>query len=256
MKPTAKEEQRALRFLRRNRLTPEQIAGFSFMRRHTPEPERHSPANVYGPGILTLRLKSGEEKILIVHLRHHPTSLVRTLVSRGIPFDNLPTVAAEGGIRPTGTTVYRRLSLYMFWYFVLFVACLSMTFHTLDISRWTGVALPLLFFGMSLYCIYLLQVRFCYLRLEADRLTIVSAGREIHYAYSDLLKVNFDFAREPNATHVMEVLDRTYRYRLYYIGRVPRMQLNEIAETLRQAGIDATCSLNEEKRHYHDVYHG
>ena len=89
-----------------------------------------------------------------------------------------------------------------------------------------------------------------------DRLTVISAGREIHYAYSDLLKVNFDFAREPNATHVMEVMDKTYRYRLFYIGRVPRTQLNEIAERLRQTGIDATCSLNDEKRHYHDVYHG
>ena len=255
MKPTAKEERRALRFLRKNGLAPEQIAGFRFMQRHTPEPEHHSPANVYGPGILTLRLKAGGEKILIVHQRHHPTSLLRTLLDRGIDFDNRPA-AAEGGKRPTRTTVYRRLSLYMFWYFVLFVACFSMAFYTLDAGRWTGIALPVLFFGMSLYCIYLLQVRFCYLRLEPERLTVVSAGREIHYAYSDLLKVNFDFAREPNATHVMEVLDKTCRYRLYYIGRVPRTQLNEIAGRLRQAGIDATCSLNDEKRHYHDVYHG
>ena len=237
MKPTAKEEQRALRFLQRNQLTPEQIAGFSFMQRHTPEPERHSPANVYGPGILTLRLKSGEEKIRIVHLHNHPTALIRTLVSRGIAFDNHPA-ATEGSTRPTGTTVYRRMSLYMFWYFVLFILCLSLAFHTLNIERWTGIVLPILFFSASLYSIYLLQVRFCYLRLEADRLTVVSAGREIHYAYDNLL------------------LDKTYRYRLYYIGRVPRTQLNEIAERLRQAGIDATCSLNDEKRHYHDVYHG
>lgn len=256
MKPTAKEEQRALHFLHRNHLTPEQIAGFSFMQRHTPEPERHSSANVYGPSILTLRLKTGEEKTLIVHLRHHPTSLLRTLVDRGITFDNCSPPATEYKKETVKTTVYRRPSLYMFWYFVLFVACLSMAFHTLDAERWIGIALPVLFFSMSLYCIYLLQVRFCYLRLEADRLTVVSAGCEIHYAYSDLLKVNFDFAREPNATHVMELLDKTYRYRLHYIGRVPRTQLNEIAERLRKAGIDATCSLNEEKRHYHDVYHG
>lgn len=255
MKPTAKEEQRALRFLQQSQLTPEQIAGFSFMQRHTPEPDRHSPANVYGPGILTLRLKSGEERIRIVHLRNHPTALIRTLISLGISFDNHP-VDTGNSTRPTGTTVYRRMSLYMFWYFVLFVLCLSIAFYTLNIEQWTGIVLPVLFFGMSLYSIYLLQVRFCYLRLETDRLTVVSAGREIHYAYSDLLKVNFDFAREPNATHVMEVMDKTYRYRLFYIGRVPRTQLNEIAEQLRQAGIDATCSLNDEKRHYHDVYHG
>lgn len=254
MKPTAKEEQRALRFLQKHRLTPEQIAGFSFMQRHTPEPERHSPANVYGPGILTLRLKAGGEKVLIVHLRNHPTALVRTLVSRGITFDNHPAVLEGSG--HAEPALYRRFSLYMFWYFMLFVICLSLAFHTLNTEQWTGIVLPVLFFSMSLYSIYLLQVRFCFLRLEADRLTVVSAGREIHYAYSDLLKVNFDFAREPNATHVMEILDQTYRYRLYYIGRVPRTQLNEIAERLRQAGIDATCSLNDEKRHYHDVYHG
>ena len=181
MKPTAKEEQRALRFLQQSQLTPEQIAGFSFMQRYTPEPDRHSPANVYGPGILTLRLKSGEERIRIVHLRNHPTALIRTLISRGISFDNHP-VDTGNSTRPTGTTVYRRMSLYMFWYFVLFVLCLSIAFYTLNIEQWTGIVLPVLFFGMSLYSIYLLQVRFCYLRLETDRLTVISAGREIHYA--------------------------------------------------------------------------
>ena len=83
----------------------------------------------------------------------------------------------------------------------------------------------------------------------------MSAGREIRYPYKELRKINFEFARELNATHVMELLDSDYRYRLFYIGRVPRKNLNDITIRLQQAGIDATCSLNTEKRHYHDVYH-
>lgn len=40
----------------------------------------------------------------------------------------------------------------------------------------------------------------------------------------------------------MEILDKDYHYRLYYIGRVSRRTLNDIAETLQSAGVDATCS--------------
>ena len=71
----------------------------------------------------------------------------------------------------------------------------------------------------------------------------------------NLRKVNFDFAREQTFTHVMELLDKDYRYRLFYIGRVSRKKLNEIAERLQQAGVDATCSLNDNKRFYHDNRH-
>ena len=46
--------------------------------------------------------------------------------------------------------------------------------------------------------------------------------REIVYPYEKILKVNFDFAREQAFTHVMEILDKDYHYRLYYIGRVSR----------------------------------
>ncbi len=49
----------------------------------------------------------------------------------------------------------------------------------------------------------------------------------------------------------MEILDKDYHYRLYYyIGRVSRRTLNDIAEVLQSAGVDATCSLNEDKRFY------
>lgn len=93
------------------------------------------------------------------------------------------------------------------------------------------------------FFISMLMTRFCYLTLDNNGLIIHSVGRTIRYPYQNLRKVNFDFAREQNFTHVMELLDNDYRYRLFYIGRVSRKKLNEIAERLQQAGVDATCSL-------------
>ena len=110
-------------------------------------------------------------------------------------------------------------------------------------------------FGLSLFFICMLMTRFCYLTLDNENLTVHSAGRTIRYPYTDLRKVNFDFAREQTFTHIMELLDKDYRYRLFYIGRVSRKKLNEIAERLQQAGVDATCSLNDNKRFYHDNRH-
>ena len=52
----------------------------------------------------------------------------------------------------------------------------------------------------------------------------------------------------------MELLDENYRYRLFYIGRVSRKKLNEIAKRLQESGVDATCSLNDNKRFYQDTY--
>lgn len=253
MKATEKETQRAVTYLRKRHIALDDIQSFRFMQRYTPEPETHSASNLYGPGLLTLQLKSGDEKVLTVHLRNHPTALIHTLLASGKPFTNYrPGIPQEA---PQPTVTYRRLSLYMLWYFVLFAACFYLGLRIVTIHTLAGIVFSLLFFGMSLYSIYLLQARFCYLKLDADALTIMSAGREIRYAYKDLRKINFEFARELNATHVMELLDQDYRYRLFYIGRVPRKQLLEITTRLQQTGIDATCSLNTEKRHYHDVYH-
>lgn len=254
MKATEKETRRATAYLRKHRIALDDIQSFRFMQRYTPEPGTHHSANLYGPGLLTLLLKSGEEKALTIHLRNHPTALIHTLLSHGIAFSNYnpPRI---GNTAPHSPVTYRRMSLYMFWFFALFVCCFYLGLRTVSLQSWGGLALSLAFFAMSLYCIYLLQARFCYLKLDADTLTVINAGREIRYPYRELRKVNFDFARELNATHVMELLDQDYRYRLFYIGRVPRKRLNEITTRLQQAGIDATCSLNDEKRHYHDVYH-
>ena len=253
MKATEKEIRRATNYLRKHRVALDDIQSFCFMQRYTPDPDSHHSANLYGPGLLTLLLKSGEEKVLTVHLRNHPTALIHTLLSHGIVFSNCNPCTESPAPRPSVT--YRRMSLYMFWFFALFVCCFYLGLRTVSLYSWEGLVLSLAFFAMSLYCIYLLQARFCYLKLDADALTVINAGREIRYPYKELRKVNFDFARELNATHVMELLDHEYRYRLFYIGRVPRKRLNEITLRLQQAGIDATCSLNDEKRHYHDVFH-
>lgn len=254
MEISHKEQHRGRRFLQSRGIDLSTLASFSFMQRHIVEPEKHHRSNQYGPGLLTLQLKSGEERTYILHMRNHPTSVIRTLVAAGIPFSNLHRpVRIEA---PQPTCRYHRTSLYMIWYFALFLACLIFGFHfTAQTAMPYHLLVALPFFAGAIYALYLLQARFCHLRLDDSNLTIFSAGRSIRYPYAQILKVNFDFAREPNATHVMELLDTDYRYRLFYIGRTPRKSLNEIAERLRQAGIDATCSLNDEKKHYGDVYH-
>ncbi len=209
----------------------------------------------YGPGLLTLTLKDGREVWLTLHTRHHPSGVVRTLLSRGIAFSNCRPPQPSGELPQD--RVFRRPSLYMFWHTVLFLLFFAMGFKMLmgGLSPFS-LALGCAFFLLAIYVLYLLQTRFCYLTLGKDELLVHSAGRVLRYPYKQLLKVNFDFAREQNFTHVMEVLEKDYRYHLFYIGRVPRTQLNEIANLLQQAGIDATCSLNDEKRHYYDVHRG
>lgn len=118
-----------------------------------------------------------------------------------------------------------------------------------------GASSPaIIFVCIKSFFISMLMTRFCYLTLDNNGLIIHSVGRTIRYPYQNLRKVNFDFAREQNFTHVMELLDNDYRYRLFYIGRVSRKKLNEIAERLQQAGVDATCSLNDNKRFFQDTY--
>lgn len=254
MEVNIKEQNKGRNFLASKGVVLSAITAFNFMQRHIVEPEKHHRSNQYGPGLLTLQLQSGEKRTYILHLRNHPTSIIRTLVAAGIPFNNLHRPARTGTPQPTRR--YHRTSLYMIWYFALFLACLIFGFHfTAQATSPYRMSIALPFFAGAIYALYLLQVRFCHLRLDDNSLTIFSAGRSVRYPYAQLLKINFDFAREPNATHVMELLDTDYRYRLFYIGRTPRKSLNEIAERLRQAGVDATCSLNDEKKHYGDVYH-
>lgn len=182
---------------------------------------------------------------------NHPSSVIRFLISKGITFENYAPRERTAAELPE--TTYQRPSLYMFYFFVLFVMFLILGYYAISADTWWGITIGSVTAGLSLYLVTMLMTRFCYLSLDNEALTIHSVGRAIRYPYSNLRKVNFDFSREQNFTHIMELLDKDYRYRLFYIGRVSRKSLNEIAERLQQAGIDATCSLNDNKWFYQDT---
>lgn len=255
MEVTAKEQKRAEELLRSQRIGLHQIESFSFMKRYRQVPRKSNLAtkDKYGPGILALHLKEGKVKVLYVPPCHHPSSVIRFLISQGVAFDNYSPKERTVANLPTET--FQRPSLYMFYFFVLFIMFLILGYYSISGDVWWGFIPAIISFGLSLFFICMLMTRFCYLTLDNEALIIHSVGRTIRYPYTDLRKVNFDFAREQTFTHIMELLDKDYRYRLFYIGRVSRKTLNEIAERLQQAGVDATCSLNDNKRFYQDVSH-
>lgn len=254
MEVTSKEQKRAEQLLQSQHIGLHQIQSFSFMKRYHQASRKGKSAgkDKYGPGILTLHLKEGKEKAVYLPPFRHPSSVIRFLISKEIPFDNY--TPQERTVAELLVETYQRPSLYMFWFFVLFLMFLILGYYSISGSVWWGFIPAIISFGLSLFFISMLMTRFCYLTLTNDALLVHSVGRTIRYAYEDLRKVNFDFAREQNFTHVMELLDKDYRYRLFYIGRVSRKKLNEIAERLQEAGVDATCSLNDSKRFYKDTY--
>lgn len=249
-----RHQQRAKRRLQHAGIALQDIHSFSFMKRYTPVPDCHSPENKFGPGLLTLHLKDGTDRVLTLHARHHPSAVIRYLREQNIPMDNLNRPSLSTTSEQAAT--YRRPSLYLFWHIVLCLLAFCLGFYQAGIrGGMGGLILSLPLFALAIYWMYVLLTRFCYLTLDADAMQVHSMGHTVKLPYADVLKVNFDFAREQQFTHVMEVLDRDYRYRLFYIGRVPRTHLREISQRLLRAGIDSTCSLNTEKRHYDDVYH-
>lgn len=254
---TAKEKQRAEQLLQSRRIGLRQIKSFSFMKRHHQTPgnpnSRPAPKDKYGPGILVLHLKDGKEEIMYLPPFRHPSSVIRFLVSEGIAFDNY--APQERTASAIAKKTYQRPSLYMFYFFILFLMFLMLGYYSISGDVWWRGIPAAVSFGLSLLFISMLMTRFCYLTLDNDALVIHSVGRSIRYLYTDLRKVNFDFAREQAFTHIMELLDKDYRYRLFYIGRVSRKKLKEIAERLKETGIDATCSLNDDKRFYRDIRH-
>ena len=255
MEVNAKERQRAEHLLHSQRIQLQQIESFSFMKRYHQASRKNIPAgkDTYGPGIFVFHLKEKQDKVLYLPPFRHPSSVVRFLVSQGIPFANYSPRERSAGALPTET--YQRPSLYMFWFFVLFFMFLILGYYSISGDVWWGFIPAILSFGLSLFFICMLMTRVCYLTLDNEALTVHSVGRAIRYPYTDLRKANFDFAREQAFTHIMELLDKDYRYRLFYIGRVSRKKLYEIAEQLQQAGVDATCSLNDNKRFYQDERH-
>lgn len=252
MEVNDKERQRAENFLRSQRIKLQQIESFSFMQRNPQavDEEGRKAKSMYGPGILTLHLKDKKDRVVLLPPFRHPSSVIRFLVSERIPFANYRP--RERSAEKLSEETFQRPSLYMFWFFALFLAFLILGYYAMSGSVWWGFIPAIISFGLSLFCLSMLMTRFCYLTLDDEALIVHSVGRTIRCPYTDLRKVNFEFAREQTFTHVMELLDKDYRYRLFYIGRVSRKTLNTIAERLQQAGVDATCSLNDNKRYYRD----
>lgn len=253
MNATDQDRKRAETLLQRKGIRPHDIQSFSFMQRfHEPQRQSNRKANdKYGAGILTLHLRQGIKRAFYVRPFMKPSSVVRYLVSQEIPFKN--STQRERTAKEIPTTTYCRPSLYMLYFFVLFITFMILGYQAVTLDTWWGYVLGLISFALSITFIHMLMTRFCYLKVDDKSLHIFSVGREITYPYEDLLKLNFDFAREQTFTHVMEILDKDYHYRLYYIGRVSRRTLNDITEVLQSAGVDATCSLNENKRYYQDT---
>lgn len=250
MEATVQDQKRAESLLQRKSIRLHNIQSFSFMKRFH-EVRRKSKLKAkdkYGAGILTLHLEQGIRKAFYLRPFQHPSSVIRYLVSQNIPFDNY--TPRERTVADIPETTYQRPSLYMFYFFALFITFMILGYQAITADSWWGYIIGVLSFALGICFIHMLMTRFCYLKLTNDSLSIYSVGREVKYPYKDLRKVNFDFAREQAFTHIMEILDKDYRYRLYYIGRVSRRTLNDIAETLQSAGVDATCSLNEDKRFY------
>lgn len=266
MKHTAKEEARTRKLLRRYGITPEDVKQFACLCRPMWGEKKAEVEGNYGPGLFHIETNchataGGRCLTIKVHTRNHPSALLNTLLALGKPCTNLHPAEAVTG--EAERECFCRPSLYMFWYFVVFLMTIIMEFWCLtSLTGLLAAILGIVFGGLCFYALFLLLTHFCYLSIEAKSLDIHSVGRTVSYPYSRVRKVNFDFARELNSTHVMELIEQVgqgeagfLRYHLYYIGRVPRKRLNELAEKLQQQGIDATCSLNDAKRHYHDTLH-
>lgn len=257
MKATTQDQKRTESLLQHKGVRLHDIQSFSFMKRFREVPRKSNlkVKDKYGAGILTLHLKQGSQKAFYVRPFQKPSSIIRYLVSQNIPFDN--SISRERTAAEIPATTYQRPSLYMFYFLVLFITFMILGYQAIAFGSWWAYILGIISFSLSIYFMHMLMTRFCYLKVDNRSLRIYSVGREIVYPYEKILKVNFDFAREQAFTHVMEILDKDYHYRLYYIGRVSRRTLNDIAETLQSAGVDATCSLNEDKRFYQDkqIFH-
>lgn len=247
---TKKDLTRGEQLLQKLQVKKTEIKGFHFMERRKKKDDKGTLTEVYGAGILTLILKDGSERVTILHPRKKPSSIIRFLIANGIPFENLKDAIPVTTLEEKKN--YHRPSIYMFWFFLLFIASLIMGYYVLDKAQmWTAIP-ALAFFFAALYLIAMLLTRFCYITLENDTLVIHSVGRSIRYKYTDIAKLNFDFAREIAFTHIMEIVDKSYQYRLFYIGRTSRKSLQEIVQKLQSIGVDATCSLNPNKRFYED----
>lgn len=255
MNITIQEQKQAEKLLQRNNIQLQDIESFSFMKRYYRMPRKGNTASKdkYGAGVLTLHLKQGMEKSIYLTALRHPTSVIRYLLSYGIPFDNYkPEERAAGVIIPEKK--YCHSSLYILYFVSLFIVFAILGSKLIVSGMLWGIIPGVALLTLSIFLLYALLTRFGYLTLTNETLTIHSIGRKVSFPYDSLRKVNFDYARERTFTYTMEVLGNDYDYHLYYIGRVPRRKLEEITKYLQQAGIDATCYIEQDKRFYHDSY--
>lgn len=244
------EQQKAISQLQRAGVKAEEIQSFTFMTR-AHDVEGLPLQKQYGAGILTLKLKGGKEQVILLKPQKQPTAVIRYLLSQGIPFSNLRQLKASA--QKVESKRYKRSSIYMFFFFLLFLLLMTFAFYTIQSFWWWVWILGGCSAFVGIFLLTMLMTRFCCLSFTDKGLVVHSVGRSICYPYEKMKKVNFEFAREQAFTHIMEILDDEFRYRKYYIGRVSRHDLPEIAEKLQQAGVDATCSLNPEKRYYEDT---
>ena len=138
MEVTSKEQKRAEQLLQSQHIGLHQIKSFSFMKRYHQVPRKSNLAakDKYGPGILTLHLKEGKEKVIYLPSFRHPSSVIRYLVSQEIPFDNY--APGERTVAEVPTETYQRPSLYMFWFFVLFLIFLILGYYSISGNVWWG----------------------------------------------------------------------------------------------------------------------
>ena len=163
MKISTKEQQRAEFLLQSQRIQLHQIESFSFMERYPRQAHKDIPTGKakYGPGIFVFHLKEKQDKVIYMPPFRHPSSLVRFLVSQGVPFANYVPRGRSMETLPEET--YRRPSLYMFWFFILFLMFLILGYYSVGIDAWWGFIPAILSFGLSLFFICMLMTRFCYL---------------------------------------------------------------------------------------------
>lgn len=92
MEVSAKERQRAEHLLQSQRIQLHRIKSFSFMKRYHQASHKDVPTgkDKYGPGIFVFHLKDKQDKVLYLPPFKHPSSLVRFLVSQGIPLPTTP----------------------------------------------------------------------------------------------------------------------------------------------------------------------
>ena len=130
MEISAKERQRAEQLLQSQRIQLHRIKSFSFMKRYHQASHKDVPTgkDKYGPGIFIFHLKDKQDKVLYLPPFKHPSSLVRFLLSQGIPFTNYTPHERSTDFLPA--TTYQRPSLYMFWFFILFLMFLILGYYS------------------------------------------------------------------------------------------------------------------------------